>query len=127
MHDVPVTAADVRNMYLQAPTSKKHYVIFELGFGLENIRKKALITRAVYGGKDAGREFCHHLRSCMNFLGFKSSQADPDVWMRKLIRKDEVTDYYKYVILYTDDCIVISDRGESVLRNETEKYFYIKE
>ena len=94
---------------------------------MENIRKKALITRAVYGGKAAAREFCHHLRSCMNFLGFKSSQADTDVWMRKLIRKDEVTDYYKYVILYTDDCIVISDRGESVLRTETEKYFYIKE
>ena len=27
LHDVPVVAVDVRNAYLQAPTSEKHYII----------------------------------------------------------------------------------------------------
>ena len=118
LHGVTVTAADVCNAYLQAPTSEKHYIICGPELGIENIGKKALTTRALYGGKSAGRYLCHHLRSCMKFLAFEFSYADPDVWMREYVRKDEVTKYYEYVLLYTDDCIVISDCGEDVLRNE---------
>ena len=54
----------------------------------------------------------------MEHMGFESSRADPDVWMRESVRKDGVTKYYEYVLLYTDDCLVISDRAEHVLRNE---------
>ena len=63
----------------------------------------------------------------MNFLGFEYSQANPDVWMRESVRKDGSTDYYEYVLLYTDDCLVISDRGENVLRMEIVKYLNLKE
>ena len=87
LHDVPVMAADVRNAYLQASTSEKHFVICGPEFGIENIGKKAIIAQALYGGKVAGRDFWHHLRSCMKFLGFEYSQADPDVWMRESVRK----------------------------------------
>ena len=127
LHGVPVMAADVRNAYLQAPTSEKHYIICGPEFGIEHVGKKAVITQALYGGKCAGRDFWHHLRSCMKFLGFESSRADPDVWMRESVREDGFTKYYEYVLLYTDDCLVISDRGESVLRNEIGKYFSMKE
>ena len=127
IHGVPVTAEDVCNAYLQYLTSEKHYVICGPKFGLENIGKKAIITRAIYGGKAAGRYFWHHLRSFMTFLGVDYSQADPDVWMRKSIRKDEVTEYYEYVLIYTDDCLVVSYRVEAVLRNEIGKYFELKE
>ena len=34
--------------------------------------------------------------------------------------------YYEYVLLYTDDCLVISDRAETLLRNEIGKYFELK-
>ena len=44
LHGVPVIAADVRNAYLQAPTSEKHFVICGPEFGIENIGKKAIIT-----------------------------------------------------------------------------------
>ena len=47
--------------------------------------------------------------------------------MQKSIRKDEFTEYYKYVILYTGDCLVISDQGEVVLQNDIGKYFDLKE
>ena len=39
----------------------------------------------------------------MKFLGFESSRADPDVRMREYVQKCGVTDYYEYVLLYTDD------------------------
>ena len=56
----------------------------------------------------------------MKFLGFKSSRVDPTIWMRKSVQKYGLTKYYEYVLLYTDDCLVISNGGESVLRNEIE-------
>ena len=63
----------------------------------------------------------------MNFLGFEYSQADPDVWMRESVRKDGSTKYYGYILLYTDDYLVTSDRGENVLQMEIGKYFNLKE
>ena len=62
----------------------------------------------------------------MNFLGFEYLQSDPDVWMRESIRKYESTKYYEYVLLYTDDCLVISNQGETVLCKEICKYFNLK-
>ena len=50
LHGVPVVAADVRNTYLQASTSEKHFVICGPEFGIENNGKKSIITRALYGG-----------------------------------------------------------------------------
>ena len=126
LHGVPVMAADVRNAYWQAPTSEKTFVICRPEFGIDNIGKKAIIPRALYGGKVSGRDFWHHLQSCMKFLGFEYSQYDPDVWMRESVRKDESTKYYEYVLIYTNDCLVISDRGENVLRMEIGKYFNLK-
>jgi len=71
--------ADIRNSYLQASTSQKHYIICGEEFGLENAGKKALINSALYVGKCAGRDLWHHLQSCMEFLGFESSKAGPEV------------------------------------------------
>ena len=127
LHGVNVLAADIRNAYLQAPSSEKHYIICGMEFGIENVGKRALITRALYGGKVAGRDFWHHLRSCMNHLGYESTQADPDVWRRESVRADGKTKYYEYVLLYTDDCLVISDRADGVLRKEIGHYFELKE
>jgi hypothetical protein len=38
-------------------------------------------------------------------LGFKSSVADPDVWMRPATRVDGET-YYEYVLMYVDDILL---------------------
>ena len=62
----------------------------------------------------------------MAHLGFKPCRADPDVWMRPAMKPDG-HHYFEFVLLYTDDCLVISHRGESVLRNEIGKYFELKE
>ena len=41
--------------------------------------------------------------------------------------KTDGTDYSDYVILYVDDCLVISNHGEKMLREEIEKFFKLKE
>ena len=57
----------------------------------------------------------------MKSLGFESSRANTDVWMRDSVRKDGVTKYCEYVLFYNDDCLMMSDRGDYVLRNEIGK------
>ena len=57
LNDLDVTAADIRNAYLQAPASEKHYIICGPEFGMENVGKRAKIVRALYGGKASGRDF----------------------------------------------------------------------
>ena len=126
LNGLDVTGADIRNAYLQAPSSQKDYIVCGPEFGIENVGKKALIRRALYGGKAAGRDFRNHLRSCMIHLGFTSCPADPDVWMQPKIKSDG-KEYYEYCLLYTDDALVVSEEGEAVLRNEIGKYFELKE
>ena len=126
LNGVDVFAADIRNAYLQAPSSQRDYIICGAEFGLENIGNVALIHRALYGGKKAGSDFRNHLRSCMRHLGFTSCPADPDVWLREA-EKSNGDDYYEYILLYTDDALVISANAEDVLRKELGRYFELKE
>ena len=46
--------------------------------------------------------------------------------MREAVKADG-TQYWDYVILYVDDCLVVSKNGGKVLRNEIGKYFSLKE
>ena len=126
LNGVDVFAADIRNAFLQAPSSQKHYIICGSEFGFEHKGKRALIKRALYGGKTAGRDFRNHLRECMQYLGFISCKADPDIWMRTA-KKSDGSDYWEYVLLYVDDALVVSENGEKFLREELGKYFELKE
>ena len=120
-----VIGGDIKNAYLQAPSSEKHFIICGPEFGIENVGKIALVVRALYGGKVAGRDFWHHLRECMARLGFTSSRADPDVWFR-LSTRSTGEEYYEYVLLYVDDVLVISEKAEAVLRKEIGRYWELK-
>ena len=126
LNDLNVFAANIWNAYLQAPSSQKDYIICGPEFGVENIGQTALIHRALYSGKAAGRDFRNHLCSCMEFLNFKSCIADPDMWMRPAIKSDGNT-YYEYILLYVDDALVVSENAESILRNKLGRYFHLKE
>ena len=96
LNNLPICAADIQNVYLQAPSSEKHYIICGPEFGLEHVGRIALIFQALYGGKSAGADYRRHVRSAMQELGFTSCKADPDVWFRSSIRQDG-TRYYQYV------------------------------
>ena len=51
LNGLDVCMADIRNAYLQSPTSQKHYIIWGPEFGMGNVGKVAIMHRAVYGGK----------------------------------------------------------------------------
>ena len=91
LNGLDVFAANIRNAYLQDPSSQKDFIICGEEFGLENVGKVALINRALYSGKKAGSDFRNHLRSCMRHLDFTSCLADPDVWMRPAKKTDSTS------------------------------------
>ena len=66
MHRTPTWEANIRNVCLQAQPPEKYCIVCGDAFGLENVGKKALVTRVLYGGKCAGRKFLHHLRTWLH-------------------------------------------------------------
>ena len=67
---LPVWGADIRNAYLQVPSSEKHFIMCGPEFVLKHVGHVALVCHALYGGKVAGRDFRHHLWDCMGHLDF---------------------------------------------------------
>ena len=59
-------------------------------------------------------------------LGFESCLADPDIWRREAT-KPNGQEYYQYVLLYVDNCLVISHKPEAILHKEIGKHFKLKE
>ena len=125
LHKTKVLAEYIRNAYMQDPMSENHYIICGIELGLENVGKRALVVRALYCGKAAGHNFCHHLRSCMGFWGFKSKGGYPDVFMCTATKKDG-TLVYEYFLLYTDYCLVVFENTESIPKKEIGRYFELK-
>ena len=112
LNDLEMFATDIRNTYLQAPSFQKECIVCGAEFGLENVGNIILIHRALYGGKSAGHDFRNYLRLCMKHIDFTSCLADPDVWMRPA-KKNNGSLYYEYILLYTDDALVVSDNSKN--------------
>ena len=74
----------------------------------------------------AGRDYWGHMHRFISELGFKACKADPEVWMREHTSPDGES-YWEYVLLYVDDCLVISHHGMSILQNEIRFQFKLKE
>ena len=86
--------------------------------------KRALVKRALYGMKSAGRYFRNHLRGCMDHVGYKPCKADPYMCYRLGKNKEEL-EYYEYALLYVDDCLMVSESPDESLQR-IGKYFTLK-
>jgi hypothetical protein len=52
----------------------------------------------------------------LSCLGFQSSLANPDVWLRAATKGDG-EQYYKYVLMYVDNILAISSDPEAIVRD----------
>ncbi len=50
----------------------------------------------------------------MDHMGYQSCLSDPDLWMR-ICKSDNGLEYYEYVLLYADDCLVVSQHPKETL------------
>ena len=61
----------------------------------------------------------------MTTLGFFSSEGDHDVWRCPRTHPDG-SQYHEFCCLYVDDCLVISENPEHIIRNEIGKHWELK-
>ena len=57
-------------------------------------------------------------------MGFKSSVADPDFWIRPAVKPDG-EEYYEYILMYVDDILTISMQPRYVMK-DIERRFKLK-
>lgn len=125
LNDLEVLVADVKNAYLNAPITKKIWMVCGVEFGTNN-GKRAIMVRALYGLKSVGAAFRNHLAVCMSNLGYKSCLTDPDVWLRPAVRASDGASYYEYVLIYVDDILCMSHEPKESMR-KLDKCFPMKE
>jgi len=73
-----------------------------------------LITRALYGLKSSGAAWRAKLAETLQDLYFRSTKADPDMWLREA-KTEDGREYYEMVMVYVDDvCVMGESPGETM-------------
>ena len=106
LNGLDILACDIQNAYLTAPCREKIFTIAGPEFGSDK-GKVFIITRALYGLKSSGAAFRAFLADHLHDIGYRTSIADPDVWMRPALKPDGFK-YWEYILCYVDDILCIS-------------------
>ena len=120
LNDLEIMSCDLENVYLNAPCQKK--IWFEGGAKCSEDKGKVLVVvRALYGLKSAGSSWRAALAEVLFSLGFESTRADPDVWIRAAARSDGHK-YYEMLFVYVDDILAVSHKAKDVIEEVTAFY-----
>ena len=114
LNDLSLKATDIQNAFLTAPNLEKVYIRGGPEFGPDE-GKTFIIRKALCGLKSASAAFRSYLADKLEEIGFKSSIADPDVWMRPASASDG-TQYYSYVLAYVDDILAIDKDPDTIVK-----------
>jgi hypothetical protein len=108
LNDLDVIMGDVSHAYLHAKTKEKAWFLAGPEFG-PKAGKQVLVVRALYGLPGSGNAWRAQLADTLrNHLGYKSTLADPDVWMKQETKLNGEK-YYAYILVYVDDLLIIHE------------------
>jgi hypothetical protein len=123
MAGLDIMSCDLENLYLNAKCKEK--IWFEGGIKCgANQGKVLIIVHALYGLKSAGASWHATLGQALRDLGFVSTTADPDVWIRAAVR-DDGFEYYKMLLIYVDDILAVLHQPK-VLIDAIGEYYKVK-
>ena len=106
LNDLDIVACDVGNAYLNAPCRKKIWFVAGPEFGSRQ-GTVVKVVRALYGLKSSGASWRAIMNTSILEMGFTSSIADPDVYLRPNAKPDG-SKYYEYILVYVDDVLIVS-------------------
>ena len=115
LNGLNIMACDIQNAYLTVDCREKIWTIAGPEFGSEK-GTPMVIRKALYGLKSSGAAFRAHLAETLYNIGFKSSKADPDVWLKPAVKPNGQT-YYEYILCYVDDILSVSLNATSILKS----------
>ena len=119
LNDLDIFACDIQNAYLTAPCREKVCTIAGAEFG-DDQGKVMVIVRALYGLKSAGASFRAFLAEHFVEMGYRSTLADPDVWIRPAV-KPNGEDYYEMLLTYVDDILCVSHDSMKTMQQIQQK------
>ena len=125
LNDLDIEGADIENAYLTAPCREKVWLRGGIEFGdLEG--EVLIVEKALYGLKSSGAAFRAFLAETFDRMGFTSSVADPDVWLRPAIKPDG-EQYYEYIICYVDDVLGVSVDAQTLMKDIQKDFKFKKD
>ena len=118
LHNLHTKSVDFVQAYPQAAIKHVIYLKPPAGVSLNNKNGEMVLKllKNLYGLKDAGLTWFEHLSGGLTKLGFKATSSDPCIFTRG-------TDM---IILYVDDCIIISktkEEADAIFADLTNKGF----
>ena len=121
LNDLNILAGDTQNAYLNAETKEK--IDFYAGNEWKaDEGRVVVIIRALYGLKSSALAWRNHLADILgNYLGFKSTLADSDVWIKPGVKSDG-SSYYSYILVYVNDILIVDvspDKYMEMLNNRS--------
>jgi hypothetical protein len=123
LNGLDIMSCDLESAYLNAKCKEK--IWFEGGIECGADQGKVLIVvRALYGLKSAGASWRATLAQALRDLGFVSTTADPDVWIRAAVC-DDGFEYYEMLLIYVDDILAVSHQPK-VLIDAIGEYYKVK-
>jgi len=123
MNGLEILAGDIGNAYLNALTDEKIYYRAGKEWGEHTEGCVCVIKRALYGLRSSANRWRAHISSTLkNKMHFNFSLADNDVWMKEDIKSDG-TRYYSYILIYTDDILILSETPKRYMDQLKRSYF----
>jgi hypothetical protein len=121
-NNLNLMVGDVGNAFPTAPCAEKIWSTAGPEFrhqGKEG--SKVILKRALYGLKTASRSFHEFFGDKLRRMGFVSSRADQDLWVR---RSDDYKGY-DYIATHVDD-LIIAAKNPGKYMNDIEQEFLIR-
>jgi len=120
LNSLHVSACDIGNAYLNATCREKLWTVAGPEFGSDK-GSVIIIARALYGLKSLGVAWRSTLARTMEMMGYRPTQADPDVWIKRASREDGPP-YYKMMLIYVNDVLHIAEDPEEDMKKFAQVY-----
>ena len=115
LNNLETWSTDVRNAYLEAFTDEKIFIIAGDEFG-SRAGHTLVISKALYGLKSSGKRWWERCSQILADMGFISSWAEDDIWLRQM------KDHYEYISRYVDDMAIVSRKPQTIITELRDKY-----
>jgi hypothetical protein len=119
LNNCDVCVADIGNAYLNAECREKIWTIAGPEFGSDE-GSIMIVRKALYGLKSSGAAWRAHFAATLSEIGFISTYADPDVWIRAAV--DQRSLFYEMILVYVDDILCISKDSKSIMDRIAQSY-----
>jgi hypothetical protein len=108
LNGLQVWGTDIGNAYLESFTKEKVYIVAGPEFG-DREGCTLVIQKALYGLKSSGLRWHERFTDVLRSMGFFTSKAERDIWMR------HAGDHYEYIGVYVDDLLIVARNPQTII------------